>query len=247
MSDAPRPTDRLRALATPANAVALLLIALSVGAFLWFRSHPDQNVFGADGFRAYVDGLGWRGPLLYMAVIAIAVVVSQIPGVPLAIAAGAMWGPLTAGLYSVIGGFVGGMIAYYLGRSLGRSVMAALTGRVLILRDARGEAFLGWVILVTRALPVLSFDVISYAAGVSGVSARIYAAATLIGMIPSTLLLTSLGSTFRPTVGWGLAVSAAAGLLLVGLPWLLQRWDVLHLRDTFRFETIGGPDGEGGS
>lgn len=227
---------RLRALATPANAVALLLVASALAAFWWFQTHPEQNVFGADGFRAYVEDLGWRGPLLYMLLIAVAVVVSQIPGVPLAIAAGALWGPLTAGLYSVIGGFVGGMIAYFLGRSIGRSVMRALTGRVLILRSERGERFLGWTILVTRALPVLSFDVISYAAGVSGVSARIYAVATLVGMIPSTLLLTYLGSTFRPTAGWGLTISVVAGALLVLLPWLLHRWNVLDLRETFRFE-----------
>lgn len=37
------------------------------------------------------------GPLIYMAIITVSVVVSQIPGAPLAVAAGAVWDPLLAG------------------------------------------------------------------------------------------------------------------------------------------------------
>lgn len=221
---------------TPANLVALLLFAAAVGGFAWLRTTAPPDLFTADGFAAFVTHLGWRGPLAYVLLVALAVVVSQIPGVPLAMAAGALWGPLPAAAYSVAGGFLGGMIAYFLGRSLGRSAMRALTGRVLHLETDRGDRFLGGVILATRLLPVLSFDLISYAAGMAGVSPGIYALATLLGMIPSTLLLTYAGAAFQLHLGWGLALSALAAVTLVALPWLAQRHNWLGLRGTFRLE-----------
>lgn len=228
--------ERLRSLLTLGNAVALLLLGLTLGAILWLRAHPDLNVFSEGGLLRLVEGLGPWGPLAYIAIVALAVVVSQIPGVPLAIAAGALWGPLTAGLYSVLGGFLGGMIAYFLGRTLGRSAMKALTGKVMIFQTDRGERYLGWLIFVTRLLPVLSFDIISYAAGVSGLSARVYAVATLFGMIPSVLLLTYLGSVLGANLSVGLTLSAVAAALLLLLPWLVQRYNWFDLRGSFKLE-----------
>ncbi len=231
-----KPLARFRALLTPANLFALFLLAGFVGAYLWLRASPERNVFAEGGLEQVVRDLGWWGPLAYMALIALAVVVSQIPGVPLAIAAGAVWGPLTAGLYSVIGGFIGGMIAFYLGRTLGRSAMKALTGKVMTFRRERGERYLGILIFITRLLPVLSFDIISYAAGLSGLSPGIYAVATLLGMIPSTLLLTSLGSAFRFDPIIGLLISGVAAVMLVALPWLIRRYNLFNLRDTVILE-----------
>lgn len=227
---------RFRALLTPANAVALLVVAGFVAAFLWLRGRPELDLATAEGLGELADRLGAWGPVAYALVVALAVVVSQIPGVPLAVAAGAVWGPLPAGLYSVAGGFLGALVAYALGRSLGRSAMRALTGRVLVFRSERGERSLGLLILVSRALPFLPFDVISYAAGVSGISLRVYAPATLVGMIPSTFLLTFLGGALRLRPWAALGLSAAAVVALLALPWWLRRSDAFGLRDAIVLE-----------
>lgn len=212
------------------------MLLLSAGVFVYLSQHPELNVFSKDGFQAFVQDLGWRGPVFYMIITAVAVVISQIPGVPLAMAAGALWGPLTAGIYSVIGGFTGGMIAYYLGRTLGRSAMKALTGRVMVFRKERGERYVGVLVFITRLLPVLSFDVISYAAGLSGLSTRVYAVATLLGMIPSTLFLTYVGSAFTVSLPLALGLSVIAGVLLVALPWCIRRYNWFGLRDSVQME-----------
>ena len=88
-------------------------------------------------------------------------------------------------------------MAYFLGRTLGRSAIKALTGKVIYFSKQRGEVYLGWFIFITRLLPVLSFDLISYAAGMASLSLPIYASDTLLGMIPSTLLLTYIGNGKR--------------------------------------------------
>lgn len=227
---------RLLSLLSTSNLIALGLLLASIAAFIWLQRATPYNLYSEEGFQQLAATLGWRGPLLYMLVIAVAVVISQIPGLPLTLAAGALWGALPAGLYSVLGGFTGALIAYYLGHTLGRSVMKLLVGKVLIFSEERGERFLGVLIFVSRLLPLFPFDIISYAAGLSGLSVRTYALATLLGMIPSTLLLTYLGSAFTISLPIALELSAVALLVLVGLPIIIRRYNLWGLRDSIRFE-----------
>ncbi len=195
-----------------------------------------MNIFSEEGFKAFASMTGWWGPLVFSLLLAISVVVSQIPGVPLTLAAGALWGALPALFYSVLGGFLGAMIAYFLGRTLGRSIMKALAGKVMVFDKERGEVFLGIVIFLSRVLPLFPFDIISYAAGVSGLSVRIYALATFFGMIPSTFLLTYLGSAFHLNWVYALGLSLVATVMLIALPLLIRRYNLLGLRDSIRLE-----------
>ncbi|WP_010476839.1 TVP38/TMEM64 family protein [Acaryochloris sp. CCMEE 5410] len=179
------------------------------------------QVFTVEGFQNFVNQIGPWGPIAYIGLLIISVVASQIPGAPLAIAAGVLWGPLTAGVYTIIGGFLGAVLAYSLGKYLGQSFFQTLTGKRIIISPDLATNLMGWFIFVSRLLPVLSFDLVSYGAGMAGLSFPIYAAATLVGMIPSTLLLTYMGGTADPSQMLGLT-----GLLLVsiiGLPIVIVR------------------------
>jgi len=173
------------------NLVAIGVLRLSLLAYGWVSQQTDINPLTPEGIKQLVDQSGVFGILAYIAIIALAVVISPIPGAPLTVAAGAMWGALPAAIYSVVGGFVGGLIAYFIGRSLGRSAVKALTGKAIYFSKDRGEWLLGGVIFITRLLPILSFDLISYGAGLTNLSLPIYASSTLLGMVPSTLLLLS--------------------------------------------------------
>jgi len=227
---------RIKALLTPSNLIALAVLLLTVGIFLFIQAQTHINVFSENGFKDFAEALGVWGPIVYILLIAIAVVVSQIPGVPLTIAAGALWGPFPALLYSVLGGFTGAMIAYFLGRTLGRSIMKVLVGKVMVFNKDRGEVFIGFMIFVSRIVPLFPFDIISYAAGVSGLSVGLYATVTLLGMIPSTLLLTYLGSAFTISLPFALSISAVASVMLIVVPLIIRRYNWLGLRDSITLE-----------
>lgn len=215
-----------------------LALAAIVGAYLLLR-RAGVDPFAPGGLEALAAAGGRWAPLAFVGLIALAVVVSQLPGVPLTIAAGALWGPGPATLYAVTGSFLGGMIAYGIGRSLGRGAMLAMTGRVVVFEE-RGARRVGWALMISRALPIVSFDVVSYAAGVSGLNVRVYAVATLVGMIPSTALLATLGDRFvvDPWIALAVSAVAAAGLLVV--PRLARRggW----LEGIVRLEEVGAVD-----
>ncbi|MCU0532376.1 MAG: TVP38/TMEM64 family protein [Hydrococcus sp. Prado102] len=216
--------------------------ALALGIFLlcwsicWWLVHPDINLFAPEGFKQSIKNFGFLGSLVYIGVLALSVVVSPIPSAPLAVVAGTVWGSLRAGVYSVIGGFLGSLIAYYLGRTLGRSAIKALTGKIVYFSKQRGEAYLSWLIFLTRLLPVFSFDLISYGAGIAGLSLPKYALATLLGMIPSTFLLTYVGDAWSVGMPLGVIISAIFVVVLIGLPWAIRRYNWLGMRDIIRIE-----------
>lgn len=228
--------ERIKSLLTLGNGLSLLTLLMLIGAIWWLQRHFEVNVFSETGLETFVDRLGWYGPLGYIFLIAVAVVVSQLPGVPLTIAAGAIWGPLWAGIYSVVGAFIGGVIAYWLGRTLGRSTIKALTGHIVYFSKDKGDTHLGWIIFVSRLVPFLSFDIISYAAGITKLRFSVYAIATFLGVIPSTLLLTYLGSSFSVSPVLALALSALAALLLIILPILIKRYNWFGLGDFIHIE-----------
>lgn len=204
---------------------------LLTGLGLWWGWHSDLEILTPSGLQQVIAQSGAWGPLFYIGVLAVSVVVSQIPGVPLALAAGAIWGPFLAGIYSVLGAFLGGLVAYGLGHTLGRPAVKNLTGKSISFSTDRGEVYIGGLIFLTRLLPIFSFDLISYGAGISGLSFPIYASTTLFGMIPSTFLLTYMGATLTIGLGLGTALAVLFTMAFVGLPWLMHRNNWLNVRE----------------
>lgn len=204
------------------NAIALALISCLTVLFFELRRH-DMNLFTKEGMREAMDPLGHWGPIVYIGVLALSVVISQIPGLPMAYSAGALWGPWMGGLYTVLGGFFGAMVAYYIGYTLGQSSLRHLSGRTIQFSNNKGHAFWGWMVFISRLLPVVSFDLVSYGAGVAELSFPIYAAATSFGMIPSVLLITYLGDTFTLSSQGAVAFWVVFGGLLLLCSWKMRR------------------------
>ncbi|MEO1351542.1 MAG: TVP38/TMEM64 family protein [Cyanobacteria bacterium J06635_15] len=213
----------------PLLMVVLATVVSAIVCGVLLTQFLDLSLLTPDGLKTYINQMGYWGPPLYIAIIALSVVIAQVPGAPLAVAAGAIWDPLLAGIYTVAGGFGGALIAYGLGRLMGPSVIKALTGKTLQFSKEGGEAYLGWLIFATRLLPVFSFDLMSYGAGITGLSWPIYASATFFGMIPSTLLLTYVGASFHLGGGAMGIVLGIFAVLFVGLPLLAHRYNWLNL------------------
>lgn len=213
------------------NAIALSILLLCLLICSWIWVQPDFDLFSAQGLEQAIQSWGWLGVLAYIGILILSVVLSPIPSAPLAVAAGMVWGPIWAGIYSIIGGFLGGLLAYFIGYTLGRSAVRALTGKLIYFSKNRGEFYLGWVIFITRLLPILSFDLISYGAGITGLSLPIYATATLLGMIPSTFFLTFTGSTFAVSLPFGIVLSVLFLTFLIGFPYGIHRCNWFNMRD----------------
>jgi len=168
----------------------------------------------------YLDTWGPAGPLVFMVMMATAVVVSPLPSLPLDLAAGVAFGPLLGTSYSVVGAEVGAVISFLIGRFLGRDLIARFLKVDVVFCEKCTDRHLIGLVFLSRLFPVFSFDLISYGAGLTNMSLKAFALATLVGMIPPTYALTYFGSRVV-TVDWPLILSGAV-LIIVFL--LLPKW-----------------------
>jgi uncharacterized membrane protein YdjX (TVP38/TMEM64 family) len=183
-----------------------------------------------------IQDLGILGKLAFAGILVLAVVISPIPGTPLTVAAGAVWNPWVAGVYGTIGVFVGSLVAYGLGRTLGRSLIQALCGKNIHLSKHRGEPYIGWLLFLSHLLPIVPFDLMSYGAGMIRLSFPLYATTTLLGTIPGTFLLAYLGASFTVSPWMGGAIAVLFLVLLVAIPWGIKRHNWLGIRDVIRID-----------
>jgi uncharacterized membrane protein YdjX (TVP38/TMEM64 family) len=124
-----------------------------------------------------------------------AVVISPIPSLPLDLAAGAAYGPLWGTTYVVLGAEIGAVLSFLLARAVGREVLHKLLKLDIRFCERCSDRHLVTVLVLARLLPIFSFDVISYGAGLTNMSLLTFALATLAGMIPPTLAFTYFGSS----------------------------------------------------
>ncbi|MFQ5656857.1 MAG: TVP38/TMEM64 family protein [Candidatus Methylomirabilales bacterium] len=199
------------------GAVVVMLAALLVASA---TLREFSSFLSPDLIQAWLDEAGSLAPVLFMVMIATAVVVSPIPSLPLDVAAGAFFGPLLGTFYSVIGALLGAVASFWIARLLGRELIEQVLGGHINFCTACSDQLLTWIVFVSRLLPVVSFDIVSYGAGLTKMSTTKFALATGAGMVPLTFVYTYFGSA----VAVGSGVTFVMGAVMVGLFFLIPRW-----------------------
>ena len=212
-----------------------LLVLLVFGAYGVFQFVEFENWFAPDRLVDSLESFGAMAPLVFVGLMTLAVVVSPIPSLPLDLAAGIVFGPFWGMVYAVIGAEIGAIASFYIGRALGREVLGKILKTNVTFCEKCSDHHLMVLVFLARLVPIFSFDIISYGAGLTTMSLRVFALATLLGMIPPTFALTYLGGSVS-TLQWPFMVS---GLLLAGFFLLLPKL-ILNNRSTWWVRLIQG-------
>lgn len=216
----------------PGKLIFVLVLSLGLAILLaatWDTAAITQLRQGLtrESIEAWVARAGYWGPVLVIALMTIAVVASPIPSAPIALAAGAAYGHVSGTAYVMAGALAGAMIAFGLARLLGRAILQRWLGSRIDAGLLGSQNALTLTVLVSRLLPFVSFDMISYAAGLSCLHFWRFALATLAGLFPASFLLAHFGGEVASD-DMGRATWAVLGLgLVTGLPLL---WAALHAR-----------------
>ena len=136
---------------------------------------------------------GLWGPLAIIGLMTLAILVSPIPSAPIALAAGAAYGHGWGALYVLLGAQSGAMAAFALARFVGAATVHRWFGERLSMGLIGSQNTLTGIVFVTRLLPFLSFDIVSYFAGLTVLSFWRFSLATLAGIAPSSFLLAHFG------------------------------------------------------
>lgn len=168
-----------------------VLIGIVVGAALVVRATPLGEVFTRDGVIDALQAVrsSMWAPAIFVMVYAAATAVA-LPGSLLTIAGGAVFGFWFGAVLNTVGANIGANAAFGLARSLGRDGIERIAGaRLQGLDHATAQhGFLG--LLVLRLIPLVPFNALNFGSGLTALRWRHYALATVIGILPGTLVYT---------------------------------------------------------
>jgi uncharacterized membrane protein YdjX (TVP38/TMEM64 family) len=207
-------------------AAALAILAGVVVASIWVvRSDLFANA-SLERLSSLIRSWGLWAPLLSVLLMVLQALVAPVPAFLIAVANGIVFG--YAGiLVSFVGALAGAVAAFAIARALG-SLLASMRRRRSrieehVRRISSGRGFV--IILVARLLPFVSFDVVSYAAGLSSIPLWKFLLATLIGMAPATVIYTVAGVGARSLeMSSRAVVLVSLGILLLSFTvWLIRR------------------------
>lgn len=174
--------------------VGAAVVATLLGAYgLMSWTGALASITDGPTLERYVVELGILGPLLIVGLLATAIVLNPIPSAPIALAAGAAYGHFWGTVYVVVGAEVGALIAFAIARLVGYGVMQRWLGKRLSLGALTSQNTLMTVVFASRLLPFISFDLVSYAAGLTPLAPWRFAVATLAGIMPASFLLAHFG------------------------------------------------------
>lgn len=198
---------------------ATLLVGLLAAYGLMRDSALWATIADPAAMRVQVLQWGAWGPVLVMALMTTAVLVSPIPSAPIALAAGAAYGHGWGALYVLLGAQAGAMGAFGIARWVGFDTVHRWFGQRLATGWMGSQNALMGIVFVSRLVPFLSFDIVSYGAGLTTLSAWRFALATLAGIAPSSFLLAHFGKEMSSGEGDRilLSVLALGALTLVPL------------------------------
>ncbi len=173
-----------------------ILFAAAVLTLSWWGSKvglPSQLPDVAS-LRQWFDGLGYWGPAAVIGLMIVAILVSPLPSAPIALAAGAIYGHVWGTIYVLTGSELGAIAAFGFARFIGFDFLHKWFGEQLNRGLAGSQNFLMATVFASRLMPFISFDIVSYAAGLTALSFWRFAVATLAGIIPASFLLAHFGS-----------------------------------------------------
>ncbi|WP_244935044.1 MULTISPECIES: TVP38/TMEM64 family protein [Amorphaceae] len=210
--------------------LAVFAIFLVTSLLLWRTGMLDRLLDG-EALEQAVMRLGPLGPLLIIGLMTVAIVMSPIPSAPIALASGAAYGHFWGALYVAIGSETGALVAFGISRLIGYDALRAWLGARLptgaLHRFVGSQTALMAVVFATRLMPFLSFDIISYAAGLTPLRTWRFAVATFLGIIPASFLLAHFGDELASGDLWRAGVT----VLVLGFITLLPvGWKVIPAR-----------------
>lgn len=211
----------MRPSVTRLGLIGLLIGALALGYFMVVNSRIGELIENRELLLAAARQLGALGPLLIVGLMIVAIVFNPLPSAPIALAAGALYGHTLGTLYVVLGAELGAILAFLIARTAGYDLIRRYIGETNKFVRLGSQNSMTLVVFVSRLIPFMSFDLISYGAGLTPLKLWRFAAATLLGLLPMSFALAHFGSEIATGEGEGYARLALWLGLLVAIPLLL--------------------------
>jgi uncharacterized membrane protein YdjX (TVP38/TMEM64 family)/Fe-S oxidoreductase len=167
--------------------------------------------------RTWVQGCGILAPAVYICVYAVAPALF-LPGLPITIAGGILFGPFWGVVYAIIGSTLGACLAFLVSRYLAREWVEERLRSPRWRSLDEGVQKHGWkIVAFTRLIPLFPFNLLNYAFGLTRIGFREYAVATFLCMLPGCIAFIVFSSSILDLIRGKVSLTFVIGLALVAL------------------------------
>lgn len=179
------------------NIISVVLLILSL--YLGYIGYKKGYFHSLDTFRTLILEKGAWGPIVFMVLQVVQIVVPVIPGGLTCVAGVLIFGPFWGFIYNYISICLGSILVFFISRTFGRSIVVRIFGQELYdkykgkLNEDRYERFFALAIF----LPVAPDDFLCYLTGLTRMSIKKFV---------TIILLCKPASIFAYSMGWSLGM-----------------------------------------
>ncbi len=188
---------------TISKIVLIAIILLTVLLYFVVPSfHATINNFvsklgslNLDAVIELIRGYGAYAAVVSFFLMILQSILSPIPALLITLSNAAIFGWWKGALLSFWSAMVGAALCFYIARILGRDVVEKIVTKTGLAKvDEFFERYGKNSILICRLLPFVSFDIVSYAAGLTPIKFWDFFIATGLGQLPATIVYSYLGN-----------------------------------------------------
>lgn len=200
----------------PGKIIVIVLIILAACSYFFVPPVKDTlnsifSMFATGDFtvvRKFVESYGPYAMAVSFLLMVLQSVIAPLPAFLLTFANANLFGWWQGAILSWSSAMAGAALCFIIARILGRDIVEKLTSKVGLTQiDQFFEKYGRQSVLIARLLPFMSFDIVSYAAGLTSMKFLPFLIATGIGQLPATIVYSYVGGM----------LTGGAKLLVTGL------------------------------
>jgi len=170
---------------------AVLIIFSGILILRYFGLYEYISLANIKALRENIDQFGYWVPLIYILVYIIGTLFF-LPGLPLTILGGLLFGPIWGAVWCSTAAALGASISFLAGRYAVRDLIREkFSHNKYFQRIENGVEENGWrIVLITRLVPLFPFNAQNYIYGITNINFSTYALFSWAGMLPGTIVYT---------------------------------------------------------
>ncbi|CCY72226.1 sNARE-like domain protein [Clostridium sp. CAG:921] len=185
----------IRLILTVLVFIACIVITIKVLPIVSKLSDENYRVY----FKEKVNAMGFKGVIFVLLLQILQIVVAVIPGQPMEIVSGMLYGPIGGIFVCLVGIFIGTAIVFYLVRKLGTDFMQLFFSpeKIDSIKNSKifkNSAKFEFIMLIIFVIPMMPKDIFIYLGGISPVSPKRFLAIATLARIPGLFLTVYMGN-----------------------------------------------------
>ena len=214
---------------SPLNTIKgkISLLAAAVFLVLFFAVPPFRDwltsIFALfkdpQAMREYIAAYGPLAPVISAFLMILQSVAAPLPAFLITFTNGLLFGVWWGAALSWSSAMLGAALCFFIARYFGRPIVVKLTSEsALATSDRFFERYGKHAVLIARLVPIISFDVVSYGSGLTGIGFLGFWIATGIGQLPATIVYSYLGDEATGTIKilfWAFGIVIAISIVTV--------------------------------